>query len=130
MGHYEDIKIDRHDGWKYSHTSGTNGDDYYARVYVDDKGVISKDSYSQSYNEKNGNSGKPEKKAKAKDERGQGNKKMEKESCLKRILWAPFRLLRWIIKQLLKLLWWVIKMILVIVSFGMLGSVLNPKDDA
>ena len=44
MGHYEDIKIDRSEGWKYSNTHGTSGDDYHARVYVDDKGEISKDS--------------------------------------------------------------------------------------
>ena len=47
MGHYENIKIDRKDGWKFSNTHGTNGDDYYARVYVDDKGEISKESFSR-----------------------------------------------------------------------------------
>ena len=52
MGHYEDIKIDRSEGWKYQSTHGTNGDDYHARVYVDDKGKISKDSYSREYNKR------------------------------------------------------------------------------
>ena len=50
MGHYKDIKIDRSEGWKYQTTVGTNGDDYQARVYVDDKGEIFKDSYSREYN--------------------------------------------------------------------------------
>ena len=37
MGHHKNIKIDRSEGWKYQTTLGTNGDDYYAIVYVDDK---------------------------------------------------------------------------------------------
>lgn len=37
MGHHKNIQIDRSEGWKYQTTLGTNGDDYYAIVYVDDK---------------------------------------------------------------------------------------------
>lgn len=136
MGHFEDIKIDRSEGWKYSSTHGTNGDDYHARVYVDDKGEISKDSYSREYNDKNGNNEKPEKPdkkgndKKGNDKNGKGKVEKEKESWLKKILLAPFRLLWWIIKKLLKLLWGVVKLILGIVTLGMLDSILNPKEDA
>lgn len=52
MGHYEDIQIDRREGWKYQSTHGTNGDDYYARVYVGDDGKITEDSYSLQYRKK------------------------------------------------------------------------------
>lgn len=131
MGHFEDIKIDRSEGWKYKSTGGTNGDDYHARVYVDDKGEISKDSYSREYNDKNGNNEKPEKPdKKGNDKNGKGKVEKEKESWLKKILLAPFRLLWWIIKMLLKLLWGVVKLILGIVTLGMLDSILNPKEDA
>jgi hypothetical protein len=136
MGHFEDIKIDRSEGWKYSSTHGTNGDDYHARVYVDDKGEISKDSYSREYNDKNGNNEKPEKPdkkgndKKGNDKNGKGKVEKEKESWLKKILLAPFRLLWWIIKKLLKLLCGVVKLILGIVTLGMLDSILNPKEDA
>jgi len=68
MGHYEDIKIDRKDGWKFQSTHGTNGEDYYAKVYVDDNGEISKESYSREYKEKNG------KDNKGKEAKGKGNK--------------------------------------------------------
>jgi hypothetical protein len=136
MGHYKDIKIDRSEGWKYQTTVGTNGDDYHARVYVDDNGEISKDSYSREYNDKNVNNEKPEKPdkkgndKKGNDKNGKGKVEKEKESWLKKILLAPFRLLWWIIKKLLKLLWGVVKLILGIVTLGMLDSILNPKEDA
>ena len=132
MGHFEDIKIDRSEGWKYKSTGGTNGDDYHARVYMDDKGEISKDSYSREYNDKNGNNDKPGKKGKDKKGKDKSSKGSENknESWLKKILLAPFRFLWWIIKMLLKLLWGVVKLILGIVTLGMLDSILNPKEDA
>lgn len=112
MGHYKNIKIDRSEGWKYSDTLGTNGDDYYARVYVDDEGNISKSSYSNEYNKKQGNDEKP-------NNKGKGNKKKDKknEGCLTKILKAPFRLL-----------WWLLKKALVILTFGILSDWLDKED--
>lgn len=121
MGHFEDLKIDRSESWKYSSTHGTNGDDFYAKVYVDDNGNISKDSYSREYNEKNGNNDKPgktDKKGNAKI--GKGDKK--KEGCMAKIIKAPFRLLWWIIKFILKNL-------LVILTLGIASSWLDNKKD-
>ena len=106
MGHYEDIKINRSEGWKYQSTHGTNGDDYHARVYVDDKGEISKDSYSQEFNKKNDKTEKKEKKD-----------RKEKEGCLTKLWKAPFRLL-----------WWLTKKVLIILSLGLLSSVLSSDD--
>jgi ribosomal protein RSM22 (predicted rRNA methylase) len=110
MGHYEDIKIDRSEGWKYSHTHGTNGDDYHARVYVDDKGNITEDSFSKAYKDKINEGKKSNKKKERK------SSQTEKESCLMKVLKAPFRLL-----------WWLTKKVLVILSLGMLDSWLNKK---
>ena len=115
MGHYEDIQIDRSEGWKYQSTHGTNGDDYYARVYVDDKGKISKDSYSREYNKKlededsKGNDEKPDKNGKG--NKGNEEKDEKNEGCLTKILKAPFRLL-----------WWLLKKALVILTFGIVNS--------
>ena len=129
MGHYEEIQIDRSEGWKYQSTHGTNGDDYYARVYVDDKGKISKDSYSREYNKKlededsKGNDEKPDKNGKGdkdNDKNGKGDKGNEgkdetKEGCLAKILKAPFRLLWWLTK-------FILKNALVILTFGIVNS--------
>ena len=123
MGHYEDIKIDRSEGWKYSNTHGTSGDDYHARVYVDDKGEISKDSYSQEYNDKNGNNDKPDKKGN--DKKGNdksGNSGEKKEGCLTKIIKAPFRFLWWLIK-------FILKNALVILTFGIANGWFDKKDD-
>ena len=111
MGHYKDIKIDRSEGWKYSDRLD-NGDGYYARVYVDDEGNISKNSYSNAYNKKQGNDEEPNKK-------GKGNKKKDKEheGCLTKILKAPFRLL-----------WWLLKKALVILTFGILDGWFDKED--
>ena len=73
---------------------------------MDDNGEISKDSYSQEYNKKNGNSDKPEKKD-----------RKEKEGCLTKLWKAPFRLL-----------WWLTKKVLIILSLGLLSSVLSSDD--
>lgn len=121
MGHYEDIKIDRSESWKYQSTHGTNGEDFHAKVYVDDKGEISKDSYSQEYNEKNGNSDKPDKKGK--DKKGKSGKGSgKKESFLMKVIKAPFRLLWWLIK-------FILKNALVILTFGIANGWFDKKDD-
>ena len=135
MGHYKDIKIDRSEGWKYSDRLD-NGDDYYARVYVDDKGKISKDSYSREYNKKlededsKGNDEKPDKNGKGdkdNDKNGKGDKGNEgkdekKEVCLAKILKAPFRLLWWLTK-------FILKNALVILTFGILNGWFDKDKD-
>ncbi len=120
MGHYENIKIDRKDGWKYQTTLGTNGDDYHARVYVDDEGNIAKESYSREYNEKNGNNDKSPKGKEDDDEID--DEKDEKEGCLKKILLAPFRFLWWLIK-------FILKNALIILTFGIANGWFDDKDD-
>ena len=109
MGHYEDIKIDRSEGWKYKSTLDNCSDGYRARVYVDNNGEISKDSYSKEFNKKNDKTEKTEKKEK-KDRK-------EKEGCLTKLWKAPFRLL-----------WWLTKKVLIILSLGLLSSVLSSDD--
>ena len=119
MGHYENIKIDRRENWKYQTTLGTSFDDNYARVYVDDNGNISKDSYSREYNKKlededsKGNDEKPDKNGKG--DKGNEGKDEKKEGCLAKILKAPFRLLWWLTK-------FILKNALVILTFGIVNS--------
>ena len=119
MGHYENIKIDRRENWKYQTTLGTSFDNNYARVYVDDKGKISKDSYSREYNKKlededsKGNDEKPDKNGKG--NKGNEEKDKKKEGCLAKILKAPFRLLWWLTK-------FILKNALVILTFGIVNS--------
>lgn len=121
MGHYEEISIDRSEGWKYQTTLDNSTDGYRAKVYVDDNGEISKDSYSREYNEKNGKNGKTGKEGK--DKKGRDNRKDddEKDGCLEKILLAPFRLLWWLIK-------FIFKNLLVILTFGIANGWFD-KDD-
>ena len=126
MGHYENIKIDRRENWKYQTTLGTSFDDNYARVYVDDKGNISKDSYSREYNKKlededsKGNDEKPDKNGKG--DKGNEGKDEKKEGCLAKILKAPFRLLWWLTK-------FILKNALVILTFGILNGWFDKDKD-
>ena len=125
MGHFENIKIDRREGWKYQDTLG-NGDDFYARVYVDDKGNISKDNYSREYIKKlededsKGNDEKPDKNGKG--DKGNEGKDEKKEGCLAKILKAPFRLLWWLTK-------FILKNALVILTFGILNGWFDKDKD-
>ena len=107
MGHYSEITISRSDAKKYSNVS-YQGDKVTAKVYINDKGEITKDSYSREH-----------RKELEKEEKKESKKKKEekKEGCLARILKAPFRLL-----------WWIIKLLLNIVTFGIISSWLNSED--
>ena len=126
MGHYENIKIDRSENWKYQTTLGTSFDDNYARVYVDDNGNISKDSYSREYNKKlededsKGNDEKPDKNGKG--DKGNEGKDEKKEGCLAKILKAPFRLLWWLTK-------FILKNALVILTFGIVNGWFDKDKD-
>ena len=126
MGHYENIKIDRRENWKYQTTLGTSFDDNYARVYVDDNGNISKDSYSREYNKKlededsKGNDEKPDKNGKG--DKGNEGKDEKKEGCLAKILKAPFRLLWWLTK-------FILKNALVILTFGIVNGWFDKDKD-
>ena len=125
MGHHKNIRIDRREGWKYQSTHD-NGDDYYADVYVDDNGNISKDSYSREYNKKlededsKGNDEKPDKNGKG--DKGNEGKDEKKEGCLAKILKAPFRLLWWLTK-------FILKNALVILTFGILNGWFDKDKD-
>lgn len=109
MAHYEDIKIPRSEGWKFSNTVGTSGDDFYARVLINDKGEIDESSYSESYQRRMNPPQVTEKVIHIKET-------TKKEGCIKKIIKAPFRLL-----------WWIIKQVLIIVSVGMLADWLNDN---
>ena len=52
MGHYEELVIDRSEGWKYQTTLESSADGYRAKVYVGDDGKITEDSYSLQYRKK------------------------------------------------------------------------------
>ena len=96
MAHFEEIKIDRHDGWKYSNTAGTNGDDYYAKVLVNDDGSIAEESYSKAYREKIG-------KGKETGSIKQSSTKVKSgDGCLMKLIKAPFKCLWWLIVNVLK----------------------------
>ncbi len=119
MGHFEEFFIDRSEGWKYQ-TTLENADGVRAKVWVDDDGNISKDSYSREYNKKNSSSDKPRKEKKNRD--GKSSKGSEKkESFLKKVIKAPFRFLWWLIKFLLK-------NSLNILTFGILRGWFDKKD--
>ena len=125
MGHFEEIDIDRREGWKYQ-TTLSNSDSCRARVYVDDDGNISQDSYSRQYiREKNKeelgkNSDKEGKGKKGNDKNGKSGEK--KEGCLAKIIKAPFRFLWWLIKLILKNL-------LVILTFGIANGWFDKDKD-
>ena len=105
-------------------------------MYVDDNGNISKDSYSREYNKKlededsKGNDEKPDKNGKGdkdNDKNGKGDKGNEgkdekKEGCLAKILKAPFRLLWWLTK-------FILKNALVILTFGILNGWFDKDKD-
>ena len=135
MGQYKKFQIDRKDGWKFKTTSGTNGEDFSAQVYVDDNGEISRESYSDKYlkeldakddtsnpkdNDQNGNDN--GKNGKGKDQNGKDNDKDDKkDGCLTKIIKAPFRLIWWLIKFLLK-------NALVILTFGIANGWFDDKE--
>ena len=125
MGHFEEFFIDRSEGWKYQTTlENTNG--VRARVWVDDDGNISKDSYSREYNKKlededsKGNDEKPDKNGKG--DKGNEGKDEKKEGCLAKILKAPFRLLWWLTK-------FILKNALVILTFGIANGWFDKDKD-
>ncbi len=95
-------------------------------MYVDDKGKISKDSYSREYNKKlededsKGNDEKPDKNGKG--DKGNEGKDEKKEGCLAKILKAPFRLLWWLTK-------FVLKNALVILTFGIVNGWFDKDKD-
>ena len=141
MSEFKNIRIERNESWKYSNVL-MQDDKTWAKVLVQDDGEIAPHSYTEAYHkkygtkyyhEKYGNNDKPETKSndkKGKDKSSKGNVAKKNESWLMKILLAPLRFLWWLIKMLFKLLWLVVKILLMIVSLGMLGSVLNPKDNA
>lgn len=104
MANFKWINISRRDGWKYSATSNS-GEDYKARIFVNDDGSVDGASYSNQY--------KKEMKKSKKEARKSGEKK---EGCLMKIIKAPFRLL-----------WWIFKTFLVIITCGLLKSYLEDE---
>ena len=89
---------------------------------MDDKGKISKDSYSRENNKKlededsKGNDEKPDKNGKGNKGKEEKDEKNEKnEDCLTKMLKAPFQLLWWLTRSILK-------NALVILTFGIVNS--------
>lgn len=111
MSKFENILIDRADGWKYSNTFGTNGSDFHARVLVNDDGTIAEESFSKQYREQQQKG----KKENRKKEKKQQNNGQNNESFLAKILKAPFRILWWLIKKFFKALPYIL-------TFGILHS--------
>ena len=126
MGHYEEINIDRSEGWKYQTTLENSSDGYRAKVYVDDDGKISQESYSRQYiREKNKEELGKNNEKEGKDKKGKGKISKsgdKKEGCLAKIIKAPFRFLWWLIKLILK-------NALVILTFGIANGWFDKKDD-
>ena len=121
MGHFEEFRIDRSEAWKYQTTLESSAEGFRAKVWVDDDGNISKDSYSREYNKKIGNNDKPDKKGKEKKGKsGKGSGK--KESFLTKVIKAPFRFLWWLIKLILK-------NALGILTFGITNGWFDKKED-
>ncbi|MBR6456863.1 MAG: hypothetical protein IKS72_08090, partial [Prevotella sp.] len=82
-----------------------------ARMYINDNGEI--EGYTEEYLKKLELDKKSEKKEKKSKVNKSGKKK---DGCLSKCLKAPF-----------KLLWWIIKNVLIIVSLGMLSDYLNSE---
>ena len=111
MSEFKMVKVPRKDGWMYASTSSTNGDDHYAKVWYNrDGGIDDNLTYSEAYKRQMGIGGSKGKKVKS-SKIVDGKKK---EGCITKILKAPFRLL-----------WWVVKQVLIIVTFGYLSGVFD-----
>ena len=132
MGHYEDIQINRREGWKYQSTHGTNGDDYYAKVYVGDDGKITEDSYSLQYRkklkeekEKNEVTASSSSSSSRSSSNSSSSNSDDNGSCVKFIFTIiPVLPIWWIIKLFIKggagffvILWWLLKAVLYIVTW-------------
>lgn len=104
------IKIDPKDSWMYSYVSGgSNG--FEAKIFTDGNGNILESTYSKEYRKRLKKEGKKEGKPKRVEKENDG------DGCLMKIIKAPF-----------KLIWWIIKNVLIIVSLGMLSSWLNSDE--
>ena len=123
MGHFEEINIDRSEGWKYQTTLDNSSDGYRAKVWVDDNGNISQESYSRQYiREKNKEELGKNSDKEGKGKKGNGKSGEKKEGCLTKIIKAPFRFLWWLIK-------FILKNALVILTFGIANGWFDKKDD-
>lgn len=103
MSSVKDVPISEDEFRHNNHykNSSEGGGKFYAKMYFNDDGSLNeKLTYSKSYYKKL-HPDKPEKNKEKKEKRKEGKKK---EGCLKKILLAPFRLIWWLLKTILKLI--------------------------
>ena len=103
------ININPSDAWKYANVFHGAGDKWEAEVVTDSNGNVTDHTYSQSYLKQQRKQAKAETK---KEKKVTSNK----ESCFKKLIKAPF-----------KILWWIIKKVLIIVTFGALTGMFDEN---
>ena len=103
MSSVKDVPISEDEFRHNNHykNSSEGGGKFYAKMYYNDDGSLNENlTYSKSYYKKL-HPDKPEKTKEKKEKTKEGKKK---EGCLKKILLAPFRLIWWLLKMILKLI--------------------------
>lgn len=110
----EQIKLGKenwNDHLNYKGNSSKGGDLYVTVHYNDDGTIDKKRTYTKEYLKKleEEEDGTNKKEKKKKDTTGR-----KKDGCLAKIIKAPF-----------KLLWWLIKIVLKILTFGLIASILD-----
>ena len=103
MSSVKDVPISEDEFRHNNHykNSSEGGGKFYAKMYFNDDGSLNeKLTYSKSYYKKLH----PDKPEKTKEKKEKTTEVKKKEGCLKKILLAPFRLIWWLLKMILKLI--------------------------
>ena len=103
MSSVKDVPISEDEFRHNNHykNSSEGGGKFYAKMYFNDDGSLNeKLTYSKSYYKKLH----PDKPEKNKEKKEKTTEVKKKEGCLKKILLAPFRLIWWLLKMILKLI--------------------------
>lgn len=110
MSSVKDVPISEEEFRHNNHykNSSEGGGKFYAKMYYNDDGSLNEElTYSKSYykelHPENSGKNKEEKVTKGKKKK-EKTKDGKKEGCLKKILLAPFRLIWWLLKMILKLI--------------------------
>lgn len=117
MSSVKDVPISEEEFRHNNHykNSSEGGGKFYAKMYYNDDGSLNEElTYSKSYykelhSEDSGKNKeekvtKEKKKKEKKEKKGKTKDGNKKEGCLKKILLAPFRLIWWLLKMILKLI--------------------------
>jgi len=111
------LEIDRSEASKYRSTSGTNGNTVKAKItYNNDGSINKKETYSSQYLKKL-----EEEEDEPEEEERYEKKSSDSDGCLMKIIKAPFRLLFWLVKKILKVL-------LTVFTLGLFNKLINEDE--